>query len=207
MDRPLLCSRAITRLCIHCSRGRRFSARGDRRGPRAKSFVLQRHTRPLAVWLDLQRQLLLSFLIFTRLRACTHVSVTRPQCLLMVLVHPLVGSAESITTHFSWDQPRLVEPCARSYPLGLQSSPRRRCGSSTMAVRPLSGPSTCMAETASHRQTPCSALLKTLNPHTLSACASRTRRRCTATSRTYRRHSWRTRRSCEGRLCRRYVHD
>ena len=128
-------------------------------------------------------------------------------CLLMVLVHPLVGSAESITTHFSWDQPRLVEPCARSYPLGLQSSPRRRCGSSTMAVRPLSGPSTCMAETASHRQTPCSALLKTLNPHTLSACASRTRRRCTATSRTYRRHSWRTRRSCEGRLCRRYVHD
>ena len=148
-----------------------------------------------------------SFLIFTRLRACTHVSVTRPQCLLMVLVHPLVGSAESITTHFSWDQPRLVEPCARSYPLGLQSSPRRRCGSSTMAVRPLSGPSTCMAETASHRQTPCSALLETLNPHTLSACASRTRRRCTATSRTYRRHSWRTRRSCEGRLCRRYVHD
>ena len=42
-------------------------------------------------------------------------------CLLMVLVHPLVGSAESITTHFSWDQPRLVEPCARSYPLGFLS--------------------------------------------------------------------------------------
>ena len=63
-----------------------------------------------------------SFSIFTQLRACMRVSVTRPRCLLMVLVHPLVGSAELITTHFSWDQPRLVEPWARSYPLGFLST-------------------------------------------------------------------------------------
>ena len=60
------------------------------------------------------------------LRACTHVSVTRPQCLLMVLAHPLVGSAESIPTHLSWDQPRLAEPCARSVPSGFSQTQQCR---------------------------------------------------------------------------------